>query len=114
MRVFLDVVNTGPGDNFRALRPLGAVHAFFRRLRITRSGVVIEDIMDYNRVHEMFDILASPQARLITKAEGFGNNTDNKNIVDPNTLLGIHSQMTVCLKPLSGILMQSKYIPLRH
>ena len=70
--------------------------------------------MDYNRVHEMFDILSSPQARLNTQAEGFGQSTDNKKVEDPNLLLGIHRQMTVCFKPLSGILMQSKYIPLRY
>ena len=96
------------------LRPLGAVHAFFRRLRITMRGVVIEDIMDYNRVHEMFDILSSPQPRANTKAEGFGNSIDNKNIEDPRKIPGIKRQMTVCFKPLSGILMQSKYIPLRY
>ena len=63
VRVFLDVVNTDPGTSFKVLRPLGAVHAFFRRPRITTRGVVIEDIMDYNKVHEMFDILALPQAQ---------------------------------------------------
>jgi hypothetical protein len=77
-------------------------------------GVVIEDIMDYNRVHEMFDILSSPQARLNTQAEGFAHNTDNLSVLNANELLGIHRQMTVCFTPLSGILMQSKYIPLRY
>jgi hypothetical protein len=113
VRVFLDVVNNDTTGT-TVLRPMGAVHAFFRRLRITMRRVVIEDIMDYNRVHEMFDILSSPQARLNTQAEGFGHNTDNKKVEDPNLLLGIHRQMTVCVKPLNGILMQSKYIPLRY
>ena len=54
VRVFLDVVNNDTTG--RVLRPVRAVHAFFRRLRITLRGVVIEDIMDYTRVHEMFDI----------------------------------------------------------
>jgi hypothetical protein len=62
----------------------------------------------------MFDILSSPQARLNTQAEGFGHNTDNKKVENPNLLLGIHRQMTVGFKSLSGILMQSKYIPLRY
>ena len=62
----------------------------------------------------MFDILSSPQARLNAQAEGFGHNTDNKNITNPNDLLGIRSQMTVCFKPLCGLLMQAKYIPLRY
>ena len=118
VRIFLDVVNTDPGANpavlWKVLRPLGAVHAFFRRLRVTMRGVVIEDIMDLSRVSEMFDILSSPQARLNAQAEGFGHNTDNKSITNPNDLLGIRSQMTVCFKPLCGLLMQSKYIPLRY
>jgi hypothetical protein len=114
VRIFMDVVNTDPGTNFKVLRPIGAVHAFFRRLRLTMRGVVIEDIMDYSRVSEMFDILSAPQVRLNAQAEGFGHNTDNKNITDPNDLLGIRNQMTVCFKPLSGILMQSKYIPIRY
>jgi hypothetical protein len=79
VRVFLDVGNNDT-TGARVLRPVGAVHAFFRRLRITMRGLVIEDIMDYNRVHEMFDILSSPQARLNTQAEGFGHNTDNKKV----------------------------------
>jgi hypothetical protein len=77
-------------------------------------GVVIEDIMEYSKVHEMFDILSPPQTRLNTQAEGFGHNIDNKTVEHLNLLLGIHRQMTVCFKPLSGILMQSKYLPLRY
>ena len=79
VRAFLDVVNNDTA-NSKVLRPLGAVYAFFRRLRITMRGVVIEDIMDYNRVHEMFDILSFSKARAKTKAEVFGNNLDNKNL----------------------------------
>jgi hypothetical protein len=58
----MDVVNADQ-TNDRVLRPIGMVHAFFRRLRITTRGVVIEDISDYARVDEMFVILSTPQAR---------------------------------------------------
>ena len=61
VRVFLDVVNNGTSAN-KVLRPIGAVYACFNRLRITMRGVVIEDIMDYNRVHEMLDVLSTPQS----------------------------------------------------
>ena len=117
VRVFINVVNTDPGAPpgvAKVWRPLGQVHAFFRRLRITMRGVVIEDIMDYNRVHEMFDILCPPQTRMNTAAEGFGHNNNNRYLDDPNELLQIATTMTVCFKPLSGILMQSKFIPLRY
>ena len=115
VRIFMNVVNTDPGTTNKVLRPIGPVHAFFRRLRITMRGVVIEDIMDYNRVHEMFDTLCPPQTRMNTAAEGFGHNNSNlRYLDDPNQLLAIGSNMTVCFKPLSGILMQSKFIPLRY
>ena len=60
VRVFFDVVNNDPAvvpavgqvpASTKVLGPIGEVHAFFKRLRITMRGVVIEDIMDYNRVH---------------------------------------------------------------
>jgi hypothetical protein len=89
-------------------------------MRVMMRGVVIEDIMDYNRVSEMFDILSTPQARANAKAEGFGYNLELRDLPgannkpDPNNLPGILKQQTVCFKPLSGILSQSKYIPLRY
>jgi hypothetical protein len=111
VRVFFDVVNN---DAPRVLRPIGAVHGFFRRLRIMMRGVIIEDIMDYNRVAEMFDILSTPQARLMTKAEGFGGNIANTDITTTATLQGITTLQTVCFKPLCGIFQQTKFIPLRY
>ena len=65
----MDVVNADQ-TGARVLRPVRMVHAFFRRLRITMRGVVIEDMSDYARVHEMFDIFATPQARKTAQAEG--------------------------------------------
>ena len=78
VRFFMDVVNTDPSPTLiaptnpptvppwpthKVLRPIGSVSAFFRRLRITMRGVVIEDIMDYNRVSEMFSILSPSNVR---------------------------------------------------
>jgi hypothetical protein len=78
-------------------------------------GVVIEDIMDYNRVSEMFDILSPAATRYNTKVEGFGYNWINgeTDMTDPNLIHGIAVRQTVCFKPLCGILMQTKFIPLR-
>ncbi len=112
-RFFFDVVNNDPDGGNKKIRPLGAVHAFFRRLRVTMRGVVIEDIADYNRVHEMFNILQTAGARANDRAEGFGNNADINYLDNVAKLPGILNQQTVCFKPLCGILMQSKYIPLR-
>jgi hypothetical protein len=111
VRVFFDVVNNEQG---KVLHPIGAVHGFFRRLRIMMRGVFIEDIMDYNRVAEMFDILSTPQARAMAKAEGFGGNIANSDITDTATLQSIATLQTVCFKPLCGIFQQTKFIPLRY
>jgi hypothetical protein len=78
-------------------------------------GVVIEDIMDYNRVSEMFDILSPAATRYNTKVEGFGYNWINgeSDMTDPNLIHGIAVRQTVCFKPLCGILVQTKFVPLR-
>ena len=77
-------------------------------------GVVIEDIMDFNRVSEMFDICTPAANRVNTRAEGFGNNWENEKLGSPQAIKGIAQMQTVCFKPLCGILMQSKFIPLRY
>ncbi|MFM7990228.1 MAG: hypothetical protein ACKPKO_64025, partial [Candidatus Fonsibacter sp.] len=71
----------------------------------------------YNRVHEMFNIFSASDSRQNDFAEGFGNYWDNKqdNIhVDESWLRGIPpTTKTVLFKPMSGILNQRKYIPIR-
>jgi hypothetical protein len=122
VRIFFDLVNDDRSARTPAseaalnkvLRPIGAPYAFFRRLRITMRGVVIEDIADFNRVSEMFDILSPVNHRINTRIEGFGQNwTNDDQIEDPNLIAGIHVRQTVCFKPLCGILAQTKFIPLR-
>ncbi len=111
VRCFFDVRNNDPS---KQLRPLNAPHAFFNRLIVKMKGVVIEDISDYNRVHEMFSILQTPHARTNEWAEGFGGNTDIKQLDTEALLPGITNFQTGCFKPLCGIFMQSKYLPLRY
>ena len=53
-RIMFDVVNNDPNPATKKLRPIGKAHAFFRRLRISVRGQIIEDIDNYNRVSEMF------------------------------------------------------------
>ena len=113
-RFFFDVVNDGRNGGAKALRPIGAVHGFFRRLRVTMRGVVIEDISDYNRVHEMFNVLQTTGARANDRAEGFGGHLDIKSLNTVALLPGIDTLQTVCFKPLCGLFMQTKYIPLRY
>ena len=109
----MDVVNADQ-TGARVLRPIGMVHAFFRRLHITMRAVVIEDISDYARVHEMFDTLSTPQAQKNAQAEGFGYDRPVQELGNLELLPGIHRFQAVCFKPLAGILQQAKYIPLRY
>ncbi|MFM7979524.1 MAG: hypothetical protein ACKPKO_09435 [Candidatus Fonsibacter sp.] len=72
----------------------------------------IEDITDYSRCHEMFQILSATDSRANDYAEGFCNYWDDKDTrsfsIDKTNVLGIPSgkSMTVLFKPLSGLLRQ--------
>ena len=61
-RIMFDVVNAET-DTAKFLRPIGKAHAFFRRLRISVRGQIIEDIDNYNRVSELFHTLQTPHSR---------------------------------------------------
>ena len=61
-RIMFDVVNDD-SDPAKRLRPLARAHAFFRRLRISIRGQIIEDIDNFNRVSELFNILQTPASR---------------------------------------------------
>ena len=74
----------------------------------------IEAISDYNMVHEMCNILQTQGARANDRAEGFGQNKDIKELDTIALLPGISTFQTVCFKPLCGLFMQTKYMPLRY
>ncbi len=75
-RIMFDVVNNDPAPGTKLLRPIGKAHAFFRRLRISVRGQIIEDVDNYNRVSELFHILQSKQSRNNDSAEEFGYEGD--------------------------------------
>jgi hypothetical protein len=107
-------------DPFKRLRPIGNPWAFFQRFRVLCGGQLVEDIMDYNRIHEMMHILIAKESRENDSAEAFGFLTDthdwSQNQLNTDTLQGISpgDSMTVLFKPLSGILNQNKMLPLRY
>jgi hypothetical protein len=111
VRMMFDVVND---DNVgKTLKPIGRCHGFFRRLRISVRGQIIEDIQDYTRVHHMFNVLQGPQVRLNESCEGFGYTDDAEGLATPGTLPGIGGS-TGAVKPSCGLFQQTKYIPLRY
>jgi hypothetical protein len=115
VRLMFDVVNTD-GDISKTLRPIGYCHAFFRRLRISVRGQIIEDIQDYTRVHHMFSLFENPQVRTNDTTEGFGYYEDIQVLNDISDLPGIKaaSYQTVMFKPVCGLFNQSKYLALRY
>ena len=114
-RIMFDLRNMDGNAN-KLLRPLGGPHTFFRRMRILANGAVIEDIDNYNRVHEMFKTLGASDARINDKAEAFGQQYNKDTILNTTTLSGIKGgqSQTVLFTPCSGLLNQPKMLPIRY
>ncbi len=46
-------LNNDDADALKMLRPLSGPWSFFRRIRILAAGQLVEDIDQYNRIHDM-------------------------------------------------------------
>jgi hypothetical protein len=114
-RIMFDVVNAADAPGTKMLRPIGKAHAFFRRLRISVRGQIIEDIDNYNRVSEMFNTLQTRHSRGNDAVEEFGYNADIAYLNSEAKLPGIGTtSQTVMFQPLCGLFQQTKYLPLRY
>ena len=76
----------------------------FRRMRVLRGGQIVEDIDQYGRLHEMLHMMKPSEKRAHDSIEGFGA---------PDTLAP-SAERVVCFTPLSGLLSQEKYLPIRY
>ena len=114
-RIMFDVRNN-EADVAKKLYVLGGPHCFFRRMRILAAGQLVEDIDNYNRIHEMMSILTSPDSRNNQAAEAFGAHWDTGATAAYPVLQGIDGAqaLTVLFKPLSGLLNQNKMLPIRY
>ena len=108
VKVMFTLKNT---DTTNDLLFLSGPHAFFRRMRIVCGGQIVEDIDDYNRVCEMFNILQSKNVRENDEIEGTGR-WDGGNA----EVLGSGGTATrrIGMKLCSGLLNQSKMLPIRY
>ena len=87
-------------------------------MRISCAGSLLEDF-DYNRTHQMFEMLTAADNRNNDMIEGFGYRSDS---IEPNAALntgdapGIPaaSSQTVGMKLCSGLMNQSKMLPLKY
>ena len=121
-RIMFDLVNTDPNEGapLKEVRPLGGPWSFFRRMRVLAGNQLVEDMDNYNRCHQLFSMLTSPDSRANVNAEAFGQHWDIREDVNsgytadsfPGILQG--QSQTVLFKPLSGLFNQNKMIPLRY
>ena len=115
-RVMFDLENLDTNTN-HYLRNISGPWSFFRRMRVIVGGQVVEDVDNYNRVHEMLSVLTATDSRVNESVEGFGQLINHyKLYTEEEDHRGIpsNSKQTVMFKPLSGILNQDKYLPIRY
>ena len=90
---------------------------FFRRMRVICGGQIIEDIDNYNHTHEMIHMMKPTEKRINDGIEGFGeteySGIHHDSADDPSPIPKGHKQ-TVCFTPLSGLLSQDKFLPIRY
>ena len=109
-------LNNDETDATKMLRPLSGPHAFFRRMRILVAGQLVEDIDQYNRIHEMMQFFVAPDSRNNDAAEAFGFIHNKHAKYTPTQFPGIKpgQGLQVLFKPLSGLLNQNKMMPVRY
>ena len=72
-------------------------------MRILCAGQIIEDVDEFNRLSEMYHMMKPTNKRQNDAIEGFGGDTLDKD-----------KTRTVCFTPMSGLLSQEKYLPIRY
>jgi len=117
IRVMFNLVNNGTVN--QKLYPVSGPWCFFRRLRVLCGGQLLEDIDYYNKVHEMFHMFQSDAVRRNDDSEGFFAPEYNLNNTYVTTsagcaIAGAGGYMTVAFRPLSGLINQDKYLPIRY
>ncbi len=109
-------LNNDETEGNKELRVLSGPWSFFRRMRILAAGQLVEDIDQYNRIHEMMQILVAKESRENDAAEAFGNIHDKHTEYEQSKYQGIKAGqgLQVLFKPLSGLLNQNKMLPVRY
>jgi hypothetical protein len=116
-------INNNDGGTTQQLRMLSGPWSIFRRMRIICGGAIIEDIDNYNRCHEIFHVLSSAAKRENDEIMGFGVNSYRElsswegafpMSLNKKDYMGIKGSKSVLFRPLSGLITQDKYLPLRY
>ena len=104
VKVMFTVNNTAGAMSF-----LSGGHSFFRRLRVVCNGQIVEDIDDYNRVCEMFNVLQSSSVRTNDEIEA----VPRWDAGAPESL-AVSKSRRFGMKLCSGLLNQTKMLPIRY
>jgi hypothetical protein len=117
-RIMFDLKNDDGAGNHN-LYPVSGAWGFFSRMRILSSGQVLEDIDNYNSVHEMIECMSTTDNN--DYGEGFGNYWRSEST--PRTVSTVNrsltrippsSSMTVIFKPIAGLFQSvRKFLPLQ-
>ena len=105
VKVMFTINNTTGNMNF-----LSGAHSFFRRMRVVCNGQIVEDIDDYNRVCEMFNVLQSSSVRQNDEIEGIAR-WDGATV---DEILDAGQSRRIGMKLCSGLLNQTKMLPIRY
>ena len=119
VKLFYNIKNTTDLTTNSDLAPaVGGAWGFFRRLRVMCGGQIVEDIDNYNRLHEMVHIMKPKERRINDMVEGWGVyeniNTTSEGAEDSPSRLPKGETQTLCFTPLSGLLSQDKFLPIRY
>ena len=66
----------------KGLYVVGQPHTFFRRARLMCGGTVVEDIDQYNRVHEMLSVLSGTHNRDMDDTSSMSKRWDSEGVYD--------------------------------
>ena len=110
-----DVVNISK-NNDSVLRPLGQPHLFFRRIRVLCGSALVEDIDEWGRWSQQMHLLQPKNKRTNDFVEGFNGEVMGLASEIDSTMLTIPGgqRVTVMFTPLTGLLSQDRYLPLRY
>lgn len=123
VKLFFTLTNTtATAGNF--LKPLSGPWCFIRRWRTLCGGQVIEDIDYYHRTYEMFHQCLPAEKRINDEIEYYGDTDPNNETIGKANVVGEipaaanaldkNNRRNVMFSPLSGLLNQPKYLPLRY
>ena len=93
-------LNNKDGNADHQLRTVGGGYSFFSRARLLCGGTLVEDLMDYSRIHHMFSELTSSNSKRNEDSEGLGINVSGLTTYTRDTIPGIapNRSKAICTK----------------